>query len=271
MERSFAAARAMMDKAGFKILVPIKVSVDPQLPFMGYTMPQGGSFSIVVSGGSVGSGMLEGLLVHEMSHVYRMQTKHPSHNPRILGDAVDRVARIIPLVDYQQKILHDVLNDVQDLYADDIAFRVLRVAKAPFLKNVTEFLQSWVKDEPVNTKNALRNRWENAGILVHNARAIAQMRRHKVEDVGNRAVERNNKFLAGSPPEYDDGFRMFRNKMLYLREEFTVREFQVVLAEHLKEFILMVEIGLPNYESLARRIGFRPPEPQGRILPSRSG
>src|SRR2546427_266531 len=128
----------MMDRAGFKILVPVKVSVDPQLPFMGYTMLEGGSFSIVVSGGLVECG---------------------------------------------------------------------------------------------RTGDRLRDRWENAGILVHNARAIAQMRRHKVEDVGNRAADRNKRFLAGSPPEYEDGFRMFRNKMIYLREEFTVKEFQVVLRE----------------------------------------
>jgi len=74
----------MMNKAGFDIGTKVKVVVDPKLPFMGYTMPQGDSFTIVVSGGAVGSGLLEGLLVHEMSHVYRIQTNHPSHNGQIL-------------------------------------------------------------------------------------------------------------------------------------------------------------------------------------------
>src|SRR5713226_7745912 len=73
----------MMRKAGFDIGNKVKVVVDPQLPFMGYTMPQGGNFTIVVSGGAVGSGLLEGLLVHEMSHVYRIQTNHPTHNGQI--------------------------------------------------------------------------------------------------------------------------------------------------------------------------------------------
>ncbi len=166
----------MMEKAGFKILVPVKVSVDPQLPFMGYTMPEGGSFSIVVSGGSVGSGMLEGLLVHEMSHIYRMQTKHPSHNPAILDEAVENILGENRLLDYQQKSLHDLLNDIQDLYADDIAFSVFRGSRAPFLKDAADFLQSWVKDEPVRSGDTVRDRWANASILVHNARQLLRCR-----------------------------------------------------------------------------------------------
>src|SRR5437870_11119979 len=70
----------MMKKTGFDIGTKVKVVVDPKLPFMGYTMPQGGNFTIVVSGGAVGSGILEGLLVHDMWHVYSIQTNHPSHN-----------------------------------------------------------------------------------------------------------------------------------------------------------------------------------------------
>src|SRR4029077_6463034 len=83
----------MMRKAGFDIGTKVKVVVDPNLPFMGYTMPQGGSFTIVVSGGAVGSGLLEGLLVHEMSHVYRIQTNHPSHNGEVLEEAIDNLGK----------------------------------------------------------------------------------------------------------------------------------------------------------------------------------
>src|SRR5467141_1721132 len=120
------AAIEMMMKAGYDIGTKVKVVVDPNLPFMGYTMPQGGNFTIVVSGGAVGSGLLEGLLVHEMSHVHRIQTNHPSHNGQILEEAVDTLGKKVVLRDYQQKIVHDLLNDIQDLYADDISFKVLQ-------------------------------------------------------------------------------------------------------------------------------------------------
>jgi chorismate synthase len=116
----------MMKKAGYDIGTKVKVVVDPKLPFMGYTMPQGRNFTIVVSGGAVGSGLLEGLLVHEMSHVYRILTNHPSHNGEVLEEAVDKLGKKVDLRDYQQKIIHDLLNDIQDLYADDISFKVLR-------------------------------------------------------------------------------------------------------------------------------------------------
>ena len=241
MDRSFAAARAMMDKAGFKILDPVKVSVDPQLPFMGYTMPEGGSFSIVVSGGSVGSGMLEGLLVHEMSHIYRMQTKHPSHNPAILDEAVENILGENRLLDYQQKILHDLLNDIQDLYADDIAFRVFRGSRAPFLKDAADFLQSWVKDEPVRSGDTVRDRWANASILVHNARAVAQMQRHNVEDVGGKAAEGNQRFLDRSPRKFMEGFTFFRNTLAGLKENMTGNEYRTLLAAHLEHFMELVD------------------------------
>ena len=36
-----SSAIQMMTNAGFKITDNVKVAVDPELPFMGYTMPQG--------------------------------------------------------------------------------------------------------------------------------------------------------------------------------------------------------------------------------------
>src|SRR5207247_10484343 len=91
VNRYRSSAIQMMTNAGFKITDNVKVAVDPELRFMGYTMPQGKSFTIVVSGGAVGSEMLEGLLVHAMSHIYRIQTNHPLHNAAILEHAGERL------------------------------------------------------------------------------------------------------------------------------------------------------------------------------------
>src|SRR5947209_17564538 len=96
------AAIQMMAKAGFKIPDNVKVKVDPQLPIMGYTMPRGQGFTIVVSGGAVGSEMLQAILVHEMSHVYRIQTNHPSHNADILEEAADKLRRKDVPNDYRE-------------------------------------------------------------------------------------------------------------------------------------------------------------------------
>src|SRR3989475_11958999 len=200
VRKSQQTAVEMMKKAGFYSGTKVKVVVDPKLPFMGYTMPQGGSFTIVVSGGAVGSGLLEGLLVHEMSHVYRIQTNHSSHNGQILEQAIGNLGKKTVLRDYQQKIAHDLLNDIQDLYADDISFKVLRNTPIMTSNQMTRFLQDWVKDEPVKSRDAVMDSWINASIMTHNARAIAQMARHRVEDIGGLAAQANKRFLSQKSP-----------------------------------------------------------------------
>jgi hypothetical protein len=234
-------AMELMKRAGYDIGTKVKVVVDPQLPFMGYTMPQGGSFTIVVSGGAIGSGLLEGLLVHEMSHVYRIQTNHPSHNGEILEEAIENLGKKVALRDYQQKIIHDLLNDIQDLYADDISFKVLR--KTPIFESdqMTRFLQDWVKDEPSKTRDSVMDSWVNTSIMTHNARAIAQMARHKVEDTGGLAEQANKKFLSQVSPQIAGRFEYFRNLLENLREDMTPAQYRALLADYLGKFLEIAE------------------------------
>src|SRR3989440_1973981 len=231
----------MMRKAGYDIGTKVKVVVDPQLPFMGYTMPQGGNFTIVVSGGAVGSGLLEGLLVHEMSHVYRIRTNHPSHNSQILEEAIDNLGTKVVLRDYQQKIVHDLLNDIQDLYADDISFKVLGNSPIMASDQMTRALQDWVKDEPVKSDDGVMDSWINASIMTHNARAIAQMARHRVEDTGVLAEQANKSFLSQVSPSVAGRFEYFRNLLQNLREDMTAEEYRALLADYLRQFLEIAE------------------------------
>src|SRR5438876_2601957 len=234
-------ALEMMKKAGFDVGTRVKVVVDPKLPFMGYTMPQGGNFTIVVSGGAVRSGLLEGLLINEMSHIYRIQTNHPSHNGQILEEAIDNLGKKVVLSDYQQKIVHDLLNDIQDLYADDISFKVLRNSPIMASDQMTRFLQDWVKDEPVRSHDGVMDGWINASIMTHNARAIAQMARHRVEDTGGRAEQANKSFLSQISPRVAGRFEYFRNLLQNLREDMTAEEYRALLADYLRQFLEIAE------------------------------
>src|SRR3989441_10087838 len=200
VQRARQTAIEMMSKARYDIGTKVKVVVDPQLPFMGYTMPQGGNFTIVVSGRAIGSGLLEGLLVHEMSHIYRIQANHPSHNGQILEEAVDNLGKKVVLFDYQQKIVHDLLNDIQDLYADDISFKVLRSSPIMASDQMTRFLQDWVKDGTVKSRDPVMDSWINTSIMTHNDREIAQMARHRVEDTGGLAEQENKRFMSQVSP-----------------------------------------------------------------------
>src|SRR6267378_2646651 len=128
LARAFEHARAAMRDAGYDVGSAVDVRIDPRLPFMGYTTPRGEKYRIVVSGPSLKSGMLEGLLVHEMSHIYRMGKGHVSHDAGVLEAVVAGIRELSSAKEYQRKILHDLLNNVEDLYADDISVAVMRRA-----------------------------------------------------------------------------------------------------------------------------------------------
>ncbi len=232
-------ALAMMHDAGYDIGKDVDVVIDPNLPFMGYTVPQSGRFRIVVSGMALESGLLEGLLVHEMSHIYRIRTRHPSHNGTILQEAVDNLGKMEP---YQEKILFDLLNDIQDLYADDISFKVIRKNGIMGDSQATDFLQSWVKNDPVKTGDKKKDNWMNASIMEHNARALAQMQRHGINDTDNPAKLANQKFLASIPSKMAQHYPYFENLLKNLRQDLTEDNYRVLLADLLKHLLEAVNI-----------------------------
>ena len=235
---AFKTAMKRMRDSGFDIGDRVEMVVDPRLPIMGYTLAgEGGRFQITVSGGALKSGLLEGLLTHEMSHIYRMRTKHPSHNPRIIEEATNQVANNVVTKDYQRKILHDLVNNVEDLYADDIAWRVIRKAGVLTDEQSTEFLQNWVEDRPAESRDATRVRWENAWTLANNARAIAQMARHGVADTGGRGAALNERFLSQMKPSARGHFEYFRNLLANLKEPITEEEYRAFLVDYLGRFI----------------------------------
>jgi hypothetical protein len=231
----------MMKESGFGLKSNVEVAIDPQLPFMGYSMPLGRGYRIVVSGGSVGSGMLEGLLVHEMSHIYRMENNHPSHDAEVIEDAIDKIGKQYLSHDYQQKIVHDLLNDIQDLYADDISMKVIKKSMIMESDQISSFLQDWVKDEPIESDDPKRDRWMNASIMVHNARAIGQMTRHGIEDTGGKAVDSTKKFLSQMPTTIANEFPYFRDLMINLKEDMTRDQYRKLLADYLNRFLNVAE------------------------------
>lgn len=241
VKKTYLNASRMMKEQGFGIKSPVEVAIDPQLPFMGYTMPQARGYRIVVSGGSVGSGLLEGLLVHEMSHIYRMENNHPSHDAEVIEEAIDNLGKEHLLHDYQQKIVHDLLNDIQDLYADDISMKVIK--KSPIFQQgqINSFLQDWVKDAPVESNNPKIDRWVNASIMVHNARALGQMTRHGIEDTGGKAAESNMRFLSQMPPAASSQFPYFKKLMINLKENMTREQYRKLLSDYLIRFLEVAE------------------------------
>src|SRR5690242_4061708 len=114
-------ALALMAEKGFGIAEDVQISVDEKLPFMGYTTEKNGKTVIVIAGWSLKSDMSMGLIIHELSHVYRTQAGHPSHNTALHNQVLFEVLGKKRVYPYQQESLHNIINNLQDLYADDIS------------------------------------------------------------------------------------------------------------------------------------------------------
>ncbi len=232
----------MMASAGFSISEEVDVVVDKNLPFMGYTSRQGARHTIVVSGMAVKSGMLKGLLAHELSHVYRNITNHPSHNERIIANLAGSFIKNHRVEeDYEKQVLHQVINHIQDLYADDITMKILTAERGLFdPKQLEEFFVEWVKEDPVKTGVERRDQWVNAGIMLNNSFALSNMQRHQINDGDRRAESKSGLFLGRINREAAREFGYFNDFMVGLKEHVTESEFQQEMREYLARFYEVV-------------------------------
>ena len=235
----------MMEQAGFRIDQGVKVVVDRELPFMGYTSRRWGSHTIVVSGFALDSPMLEGLLAHELSHVYRNITHHPSHSDPLIAELMRHFIESHRLHrGYEQEILHQAINHVQDLYADDIAIRVLAAHDDNTrLQQLGDFFLGWIKEEPARSGMSRKDQWINASILLNNSFAISNMERHKVAGGQiEKARLGNVRFLNRIRSSAAIRFDYFNRFMVSLKEDVSEAGLREQLKEYLRNLLSLVDI-----------------------------
>jgi hypothetical protein len=85
------------------------------------------------------------------------------------------------------------------------------------------------------------DRWVNASIMVHNARALGQMTRHGIEDTGGKAEASNKRFLSRVSPELAGHFPYFKDLMINLKENMTRDQYRKLLAGYLNRFLEVAE------------------------------
>ena len=234
-------ALEQMTKAGYSIGDSVEVIIDPKLPFMGYTVPINGHYRTVVAGGALQTGLLEGLLLHEMSHIYRMQNKHPSHNPQIIDQVIKSLNKETQSKEYQRKIIGNIVNNFEDLYADDISTKVMREGQLYQPGVLSNFIQENIEEKPVQMRDARRERWANTAIMVDNARFLGQMSRHKIEDTGGKGESANKRFLAQVSPRIAEKYPYFLDVVVNLKEDLTEEGFRKLLSEYLNTFVQLAE------------------------------
>ncbi len=228
-------ALSLMKSAGFPLTGEIAVELAPELPFMGYTTEREGKPVIVVSGMAMKGSLAINLLIHEMSHVYRLQSGHPSHDQQLLTTITAWVMHGQVVLPYQEKILQSILNNIQDLYADDISFAIFDKQE-----NLNEFFMGWIH-EPVRPTTQ-EKKWENAERLLSTAFAEGNLERHQVADTGDKVHNAIKEFLMQSDKRVAAKYDYFKNLMVALPEKVTEREFEKLITKYLSEFLKLTKV-----------------------------
>jgi len=223
LEKAARNALKMMRGSGFEISDRLEVMLDPELPFMGYATQRRGGHVIVVSGMALKSGLVEGLLIHEMCHVYRTDTGHPSHKNHVTEP-------------YQIRVIQQAVNHIQDLYSDDIAFKVFDKTAAFPPEQIHNFFLTWITDTPITPRNT-RERWLNVGIMLNNCFAISNLTRHNVRDIDNKAQNKIQRYLSQVDDQTKREFTHFKNLMTNLKEDTDEKQFHKDLAKYLTRII----------------------------------
>jgi hypothetical protein len=238
-----SALEAMRD-SGFEISDKVEVVLDPKLPFMGYSTKRNGKNVIVISGMAIKSGPIEGLLIHEMCHIYRTDQNHPSHNSELLNTVGHTVIHKNQLTkDYQIKTIQQAVNHIQDLYADDITFKVFQKSGSFTHEQAFEFFLDWINDT-MSTPKTKKDKWLNIGVMLNNSFAISNLTRHKIVDIDNQAENKIQKFLSQINPSMKKEFTYFRNFMTNLKENPAETQFKKDLTEYLTRTIKLAECSL---------------------------
>ena len=223
----------LLRKAGFPIDVDIEFKVDNALPYMGHTMRKGSGHAVVVSGNALKSPMLYGLLLHELSHVRRNIEKHPSHDNALLDSLFAHILLARSENTGIVQALHTAVNHIQDLYADDIVFRVIRRNPIITLGVLESFFTEWAIDAPSESRGRKKAR-ENGAMLLRNSFTVSNMERHGLN--ASEALVKAGRFLQRSGLS-DDDFAYFRRYMTNMAENPTAKRFEKDMIAYLERFL----------------------------------
>jgi hypothetical protein len=230
-----------MRDSGFAVSGKVEVSVDADLPFMGYSTQRAGGNVIVVAGRAVESGMIEGLLIHELCHIHRTEHNHPSHNRELLNRVGYHVLHEYELSkDYQIKTIQQAVNHIQDLYADDISFQVFKKSKAFTEKQSHAFFLDWISDTPLKGES-VRTRWLNVGTMMNNCFAYSNLTRHKIRDIECKVQKAVEQFLSQTDEDMKEAYLYFKDYMTNLKENVTEQQFEKDLTEYLNRVIKLAQ------------------------------
>lgn len=205
-------ALSKMKAKNYNIQSRIEIQVDQKLNIMGYTKKVGNKQVIVVSGWSLETGMIEGLVLHELAHIYFIEKGYRSHKASLLGKILEKIKATEGLRSKEVEYLIEAYNHYQNILVDDIVFDVI---DEEMKKEIKQFFRQWVSEKPTGDPVS------DAAVICRNAFAIASLRRRGLIDdkdpiiqANKRLIEKSGKskkdfewieaFLENARPDYDD-------------------------------------------------------------------
>jgi hypothetical protein len=232
---------ATMAEMGLAVEAKVEFQFDPELPIMGYSRPLRNGYRVVAGNGALQDGLLVTLLAHELSHVQRMASGHPSHSHAAIQAAYDGVRLDGPREPYHDEILHDAINNVEDLYADGIAFQVMQNLGAVPTDGIGGFFLAWMKAKPQPGRDARETRWRATHAMLGNARALAQVKGGGSAKQVRDAKRINAQLLRVVPSDVAKAQPWFQAFLDDLPADLTEESFTTDLAEYVQRFVAVAE------------------------------
>lgn len=167
--RTLTAVAEKYSGMGIRFSAPVTLVIE-DIPIMGATEPSGSGYRLHVASFAVRSGMLDGLVAHEMGHMICMEQHHPSHDPTLHSRVVQRI-RVPPGSRRGfTAVAREAINHVEDIYADDLAFEIIGDSRAGV------FFSDWIDRSSIIS----RDPWQTVGNGISIAFALGNMERHGV-------------------------------------------------------------------------------------------
>lgn len=188
VERGLAAHR-------LRVQWPVSLEI-VLMPIMGATKSAKKQHTLFVSLDAVRSNALDGLLAHEMGHMIRTETRHPSHDLAVF----ESIGKEVRIPRKGLRPLADAFSHVQDIYADDLAFLT------GFDDRAHEFFSTWIEG---NCRTQSKDRWTNVDRSVSNGFCLGNLQRHGLLEAADPLRERARRFDRRAGFEAVDRFALF--------------------------------------------------------------
>ena len=242
----YAAHKAldMMKTSGFGLDDSrLWIGIDPTQNDYGSSYESAAEFVIVLNTGCVYGSGARGLyqtIIHEMSHVYLFQKKHPSHDEKTLKEIYDPIVKRFPKK-WQWRIIRSAIYYSQEVFAEDTTFKVLEGARKAWAIAIIEYLRRRRAIQKALAIGSKRRMWGNALLVVRNCFYATEIERYQMPDSTGSVKKASEKLLSSLPPVASTAFDYFRQVFLGLRNDITLEDYKKTLEDYLSKFIALAE------------------------------